>query len=256
MEQTENSMTDLIDVKHVFSEIETNNYKAISEVCELAIRKKKMIGITGYPGAGKTTSLTNIGFKYNAAWQNYTSKKADQYTSGSKYPPRVIYVSAKPSMQPKDLFRDIFSVLGSTHYDYSLNSIIRNCMEAFMGCIASSEGGLIIIDECGKLSQKQLELIHEFRDLSGNGFGIILSGPESFHLDFKDMIKKGRRGMAELYSRINNWVEMTRPSKAEIAAIIKANEITDDTFTARCIGQCSDFRKLHTLIMDYKDNIE
>lgn len=260
----ENENQDVIENETKFVELEIRNYKTILEACELAIKKKKMIGVTGYPGAGKTTSLTKIAFRYNALWQSHSSnsekiRRGDNQHNepyvAKKYPPTVVYVCAKPSMQPKDLFRDIFTSLGSTHYDYNLNNIISLCVDSFMGRIAGSEGGLLIIDECGKLSQKQLELIHEFRDLSGNGFGIILSGPESFHRDFLDMIKKGKKGMSELYSRINKWEEMLRPSKAEIAAIIEQNGIDDNAFIQRCIGECQDFRKLYNRVVDYKDSI-
>ena len=47
--------------------IETLNYRDVWEACTEALKMKKLVGITGYPGAGKTTTLEKFRSKYSSA---------------------------------------------------------------------------------------------------------------------------------------------------------------------------------------------
>lgn len=229
--------------------INTENYDAIFEACREAALYNKMIGVTGFPGAGKTTALEKIRQHYQNLAQQWRSGLREQ---DNKKPPFVIYIRVGASAKAKDIFRDIYTESGMEFYDYSLNVLIDLCAKNLARHAELDGGVLLIVDEASKLSTKHLEIFHELRDQSNNGFGVVFAGSESFYGQLMEQVKKGKKGMAEFSSRISEWVEMKRPSKAEIKAVIVRNGIEDQNFIDRCFAQCKDYRKLHNLIMDYK----
>jgi type II secretory pathway predicted ATPase ExeA len=217
--------------------IQTDNYKTVISACESAYENKKMVGVVGYPGAGKTTALERF---YDAS--NTPTK--------SEYK-NVFYVKMGGSMMAKELFRDILKQTGETFYEISLYELI-DLASTKIRRMCRESSGLVIIDEAGKLSQKMLEHLHEFRDLTKPYAGILLAGPEYFHNDLQSLMNKGKKGMAEVYSRITDWISLERPKRSEIQAIVNENGIADEIFVQRCIAKCKDFRMLENMINDFK----
>lgn len=217
--------------------IETQNYCTIMQACEATLKYKKMTVLIGYPGAGKTTALERF----------YESRRPDG-TYGV-----VFFIVFKPSMKVKDIFKQIIIQSGDNYYESNLYDLIE--LSAHKIKKLSFEKGspaLVIIDEAGKLKEKDMEHIHEFRDLTKGDCGIILSGPEFLQTRLDSLIKKGVRGMMEFKSRITDWVSLDRPTRKEIRSVCHENGIEDESFIEAACKTCSDFRRLEQMIFDYK----
>ena len=176
--------------------INTNNFSTIKTCCRDAQNQSKMIGITGYPGAGKTTALLHY----------------------YKNDPNTFYVKVQPSMRPKVFYSKILQNMGvpDQNNGIQLHYLIQKIAFILKN---SNEKNLLIIDEAGKFSPRMLEYLHELRDETNENTGIILAGPDYFHSNLIKWVNRGKEGMPEVYRRINMWEELNKPTFSEVSAI-------------------------------------
>jgi hypothetical protein len=176
--------------------IESDNFSSVNRTCSEALEFSNMCAIIGDPGYGKTTAL------------QYFTKKHE----------RVFYITVKKSMTPKIFYSLLLEVVGfqnmhkQNNVYYIIDSIAYYLSE-------STEKNLIIIDEAGKLTHRELLYLHDLRDSVATNTGIVLSGPRYFEANIKEMAANGMEGLPELSRRIVNWVELYLPSSQEKRAI-------------------------------------
>lgn len=94
----------------------------------------------------------------------------------------------------------------------NINTIIENIAYYLND---SNDNNLLIIDEAGKLSHSNILFLHDLRDSCKNSTGIILASPKYFENNIRNMLLKNIVGIPEFFRRINNWVELDKPSIEE-----------------------------------------
>ncbi|MEM6814174.1 MAG: ATP-binding protein [Bacteroidota bacterium] len=182
---------------------ETHNFATIMNACDDAQTNKRMIAIYGYPGAGKTSGLI-------------------QYARVKK---NVYYLRVRKSMTDKDFYRALLGVLGFKDVRNELSiHYLMNKLSNNLNMVRSNN--LLIIDEAGKLKPRQLEYIHELRDLTQSTTGIVLAGPDYFSDNLDNWKEKGVIGIPELVRRIQASIELDPVTLDEVREICKHYGIT------------------------------
>lgn len=208
--------------------IYTNNYKRVINCCADVMMHQKFVSIIGGPGYGKTTAL--LDFK-------------------RKYPSDVAFVVAYKSISTKIFYHEILNSIEETSYTPVIESslYIKKAAKKFTD---SGVNKLLIIDEASKMSAQMFEHLHEFRDRTMENTGIILAGVDYFKTNMEKWVSKSVIGMPEVYSRINSWQILKRPSKNEYRSILESYNISDEEVIKHCLG-ASDLRILNNHIKDY-----
>ncbi|OKL40275.1 AAA family ATPase [Pontibacter flavimaris] len=203
-----------------FNILSTSNYTTVHAICEDARQRRKLVGIIGYPGAGKTTALQSY----------YRSHK------------NIYYVECKNSMNRKQFLHAVLTEMGiqfmGTVYD-----MVRLISQE----LNSKESPLLIIDEAGKMSPNLILDLHDLRNATMHNAGIVMSGCEYFKKNMEKAAEKDKQGYPEFYSRVMNWPVLNRPTKAEIVAISKSNGIQDEE-TIKALCRLRNYRELENAI--------
>jgi type II secretory pathway predicted ATPase ExeA len=194
--------------------LRTANFQSIQNVCNDAYVNKKMIAVCGEPGYGKTLAL------------NYFANVNQN----------CFLAIAKPSMTAKtfwiEILQSIYAVNASTealqfknrvHSTSPIYFILRKVSDA----LNSLGNSLLIIDEAGKLDDKELAFLHEIRDETKERAGIVLAGPNYWKVNLEMWLKKNRKGIPEIWRRINYWAELQPPTYFEIKKFCEAYDISD-----------------------------
>lgn len=187
--------------------LSTHNFQVIQKACNDAMVNTKMIAINGEPGYGKTIAL--------------------QYFKANNK--NVFMITAKPSMGAKTFWLEILQAMYKAEAypekteHRPLYFILRRIADSFnrLG------NALLIVDESGKLTDRQLEYMHEVRDQTENTAGIILAGPNYWKTNLVRWVARERKGMPEFSRRINYWVELQEPTQIEVKKLCEAYGITN-----------------------------
>ncbi len=208
--------------------LSTSNFNTIQALCKEAYKRSKMIGLVGYPGAGKTTAL-----------QEFAESTGKAY-----------YVRVTASMSARHFYSLILNEMGveSKHQGTSLHDLINNISYRLN---YNSLKKLIIIDEAGKFKPKFLEYLHELRDNTMSTTGIIISGPEYFKDNLIKWKTRGVIGIPELYRRINYWEELSLPTKAETRAFCHKFKIDDEGLVEELAKTCENYSEILNSIEVY-----
>jgi len=208
--------------------LETDNFVTVFNCCKDALVNKKMMAIIGAPGFGKTTAIESFQRRFHD---------------------NAVIIKAQKSMTAKIFFSSILNSLGDENYSPSmpLYFCIRKAASYFNN---ETYNKLLIVDEAGKFKPPMLEYMHEFRDLTKDSTGIILTGVEYFRNNMNNWVEQNITGIPEIFSRINSWQQLKPPTTREIFAIIQAYGIEDRDFIKEH-RNISDYRILVNKIKDY-----
>ncbi|WP_375577736.1 ATP-binding protein [Marivirga tractuosa] len=205
-----------------------NNFSSIINSCANAQTKKLMIGIIGYPGAGKTAAL-----------QYYSQNNRNVY-----------YLRVRKSMTAKDFYIRLLESMGLKNTMRELP--IHFIMNKIAGNLnLSTKPNLIIIDEAGKFKPKQLEYIHELRDMTDGTTGIVLAGPEYFRDNLDSWKKDNVIGIPELHRRIFDFIELDRPKYAEVKLLCSEYGVKDEKLAIKIHREADNFASI--VFMIYKE---
>lgn len=202
--------------------IETSNFKTIKETCLEALKYSRMTAIIGEPGYGKTKSLEN-------------------FARNNK---NVYMITVKKTMSSKNLYTAILEQAGWTNV-YK-ESTIYNIIES-IGYYLKETGGnhLIIVDEAGKLSHKNLLLLHDLRDSTAKNTGVVIAGPQYFETNLYSMEKKRIEGIQEVVRRISAWIHLERPSLSEKREVCKIYGIKNQSIISELVNNSEHLSELY-----------
>ena len=204
---------------------ETQNLATIVDLASHCQSKSLMRAVSGYAGAGKTTSL-----------RFYKRKN-----------PNVFYVSSEEYFTKGLFLRKIALEMGE-----EASGGIYEVMERIVSGLKSLECPLLIIDEADKLKDPVLGLIKSIFNQTEGEAGILLAGVDYL----RDRISKGsfkhKIGYDELFSRIGRtFVGMKKPCKTEVATILEGNGIDDTAYLNEIMNECVDFRQVKAKVELY-----
>ncbi|WP_295714390.1 AAA family ATPase [Mucilaginibacter sp.] len=209
-----------------FKILGTVNFNSVQNTCRETQSKSLLNAVIGFTGAGKTEAL-----------KDYYNRERNVY-----------YVQCKNSMNRKQFLYEVLSEMGHNFMGSVYEMVKLICKQLNQ----HSEPPLLIIDEAGKLSTNVLLDLHDIRNATLYSAGILMAGCEYFKKNVEKAVEKDKTGYPEFYSRVVNWNELTKPSKAEIAAICKANGVTDDD-TIKDFCKLSNYRLLYNAIVNERD---
>lgn len=198
----------------------TANFQSIKSLCDETRKRSKMSGVIGYTGAGKTTAL-----------KAYNIKNANTYL-----------VTCKKSMSTKQFFIEILKVMG-----IKFNGSIYDIIQTIAKELNRKQSPLLIIDEAGKLSIKQLLYMHDLRDSTQKNAGIVLAGVDYFKTNLLKAVEKSKEGMPELYDRISFWLSLNKPTRQEIKSICQINGLVQPD-KIKSAQRLRNYRKLYNYI--------
>ncbi|MBI9067379.1 MAG: ATP-binding protein [Salinivirgaceae bacterium] len=207
--------------------IETHNYKVIVQVCGLAYKYSHIMGIIGFPGAGKTTTLTHI------------SRNNDS----------IYYIAATATITAKQFFIELLYQFGFEPIPKeSLHSIL-NRLVALLNDDDSKK--LIIVDECTFLKSQMLTYLQELTDKTRETVGLVLAGPYNYKAQLEKWGSQELKGVREFLSRVWGFQPLDRPTHAEIDAFLRVYEIKDSKFSKMLKKIITSFRQLNQEIQKY-----
>ncbi|MBB6107666.1 AAA domain-containing protein [Mucilaginibacter lappiensis] len=201
--------------------METTNFLITQKACTECLRFSRMISMLGGPGFGKSNALTY-----------FANNNANTY-----------YVLVSESMSPRELLIKILEVMGfqNKHSSSSVYNLIQS-----IGYFLSTEAkkSLLIIDEAGRLSNKNLMNFHDLRNSLNKSAGIMFVGPFYFKSKIENMVRKNVQGIPELNSRINSWISLECPTLAEQAEYCFHRGILNKRIANSLIIRDQNLRKL------------
>lgn len=204
---------------------QTKDFESVLRVCNMAIQHKMMLGLTGNTGMGKSTALTAFSKRKN-----------------------VHYYYVDRTLTPRVFLKDLLRKMG-VPYDGSLNDMLNQAAEE----LNTQIDPLVILDECGKLSDKMIGIIHSLRDKTIFNCGFVLAGMPDFQNMLIKLKNKGVTGYGEFYRRINDWHHLSGLTSEEIVFVLNKHGITgkEDQREYRRLTQFGD---LMNAINKYKLN--
>jgi len=180
--------------------IETHNFTTIQNACKESRKNNRLMGVIGYTGAGKTTSM-----------RHYYQNNVNTYL-----------VTCGRSMRTKQFLSEILKSLGINFLasDYEM---VRYIIDE----LNKKDQPLLIIDEASKLSPNALMYLQDIWDGIEDNAGLIIAGVEYLLTNIKKGAERNKIGMPEFYGRVSKWITLQLPSRDEVKAICTNNGIED-----------------------------
>lgn len=206
--------------------IETSDFAMGMKYAQYARKNNRMIAILGDTGVGKSTIKDALMLQPNT----YSFYVDDTSTPGV-------------------FLRDIIRNIGRW-YDGTQNELLARVADE----LNMLPNPLLIIDECAKMSDKLMLLLHSLRDKTMKNCGIVLMGMPDFKTKIDKHVRKGTIGYAEFNRRINMWYKLDGLTRSEIAYVLDYNDI-DKAVHADFMGY-KRFGDLMNAIEEYHVNNE
>lgn len=159
----------------------TENFVAITSLCEEAMEEGRMVAVAGYTGAGKTTALRHF----------------------ARTQPEAYYVLCTATMSGTAFLQAMQESLmgnraGGTTPDERIRSIVDYLSNR-------EEAPVLLLDDAGKLGMTPLRYIQIIYDQLDGEAGIVLAGTEQLKYMFDRLVSRKAMGFPELYRRIGYW---------------------------------------------------
>lgn len=202
--------------------VETRGFKYLNQLFNDARLYSNTYGIIGPTGFGKTQTTDAI--------QNEN----------------VFVIKSNEYFTSRAFLEELMRLMGKGSYGGSLAEL----MQQIISTLRRLESPLIIIDEADKLNDKVLYFFISLYNALEGKCGLIIMATPYLKKRIDDGVAKNKKGYQEIYSRIGrNFLEVPKPSKADISAIITANGIADAmTITDIYNKSESDLRSVKRLV--------
>jgi DNA transposition AAA+ family ATPase len=208
---------------NAWSTYTTNNFAMIVTAANSCKEDRRMQGLLGFTGAGKTHALKQF---------------SNKFTNSN-------YVLCDSEMTKLDFVREISKSVGVKNFAiYNKSEIINNICRMLI----RTTNSLLILDDVGKLSDANMRVIQIIYDKTEGNCGILLVGLPSLKKRIDRSANKDVLGFRELRRRIAYWEELKPVTVDDIKLICADNGITDESAIAYLTRECRDFGTLRNMI--------
>lgn len=211
------------DTQNGWPLIRTRNFAAVHNVCKDAKRNKRMLGIIGATGYGKTKAL-------------------NQYASNT---PNTGYVLCDFLMTQKS-----FLVSVARSFGLDSNGTKLQLMNRVTEKMNQMGDALLILDDLGKVNDRIYRIIQLFYDRTEGNAGIVVSGVHFLKNYLDRSAQRDKMGFRELKSRIEYWQELSSPMLNEVKAMAANYGIEDSTSVKYIARKCTNFRTVRSMIQN------
>lgn len=177
----------------------TLNTKIIESAFMDAMLNNKMIGITGYPGAGKSRSIEILKSENEGG---------------------VFSIQLGKSVTAKQMYLKLLKQIDPAFIQANFSA--TRLMDILVEKLAQVSGkSLIIIDEAGFFSKDKVSYLLELYNLVWRRTGILILGPPYYEKNLRKWISRNLIGVEEFYSRISYFRNLERPNDDEVKKVLE-----------------------------------
>lgn len=164
--------------------------------------------------------------------------------------PNIYILECADYWTKKDFLTELLSKLGKD----AGGMTVAVMMETIITSLLRMEEPVIILDEADKLSDHVLYFFITLYNKLRNSCGIILLATEHLEQRIRRGCKLGKKGYAEIYSRVaRRFPPLKGASAKEIEAIARANGISNDHELAEIVNDCDgDLRRVERAVLKQK----
>lgn len=199
---------------------ETQNLKLINDTCRAAMDECSMKLIIGKTGFGKTTALERF----------------------VRHNPNAYYVLLQKTMGVRDCLVAIAHAVGEP-VDGTTNALVKAVTRKLI-----ERGGLLILDDAGKVIKKFYGVLQQIYDSTEGAVGIVVAGVPDLKLHLEKNASRQKESYNELVSRFS-WTQLLYEPTPEIVSTICESHGITDTQAKRYINNIvRDFRDLRNVI--------
>jgi DNA transposition AAA+ family ATPase len=203
---------------------DTIPHRLITKLCQDARENCRMLAVSGYTGAGKTTSLKHQEAKM----------------------PGTYYVLGTALMNQVQLLTEICRACGVEGGGNKMEMV-----GAIIKALNSSPNALLIIDDAGKLNDQNMRLIQIIYDRTEGACGIVLSGTEYLKKHIEKRARVDAMGFRELKRRVGFWLtELPTPDAGTVRTFCTDFNITDENTMRWISDRATDYGTLKNILVN------
>jgi DNA transposition AAA+ family ATPase len=203
---------------------DTGPHRLITKLCQDARENCRMLAVSGYTGAGKTTSLKHQEAKM----------------------PGTYYVLATALMNQVQLLTEICRACGVEGGGNKMELV-----GAIIKALNSSPSALLIIDDAGKLNDQNMRLIQIIYDRTEGACGIVLAGTEYLKKHIEKRARVDAMGFRELKRRIGFWLtELPTPDAGTVRTFCTDFGIVDEHAIRWISDRATDYGTLKNILVN------
>lgn len=205
--------------------LRSNNHELVYTTCHLAHVDKNMKMVYGRTGLGKTTSLKLYAKEHSEA----------------------TYVLMLPTMKEKDCLRAIAEALNIRDCEGTLFTMVKEITRKL-----NNKGGLLILDDCGKVIHKFYRSLQQIYDITEGNIGIVVAGVPSLKTHISKFAMAQKESYPELMRRFSYCQELLPPSMEIVRQLCQEHGIVEDAAQRFVARRCNNYGDLRNLIMAAK----
>ncbi len=188
---------------------QTTDCKSVFDLCDKAKKNSFMIGLLANTGMGKTTSCKAVAIQ-----------------------PNVFYYYIDKTVTPRIFLKGLLREMGIA-FEGNLNEMLCRIADE----LNTLPDPLLILDECAKMGDNMILILHSLRDKTMQNCGIVLAGMPDFKNTLIKNVNKQKTGYGEFFRRVQLWHELKGLTTDEINYVLVQHGITEKDAQR-------DFRKL------------
>ena len=194
---------------------ETTSFREMETLFDDAQRFRNVTWITGPAGIGKTTA-------------------AREYASSHR---NVFVLQCSEDMHKADFVDELATLIGLRTGGLT----VRETLAGIVDELVRMDNPLLVFDEGDKLADPVMHYFIGLYNALEDKCGMVFLSTKYIERRISIGLRYGRKGYEELYSRLGRrFVPLSPVTAAEIAAICRANGLTDEKAVASVVGEAGD----------------